>query len=43
MLQVIIAILMSLGYLNSPEEWHTLSNEQQIEYKAIIEDELDGI
>ena len=43
MLQVIIAILMSLGYLSSPEEWHTLSTEQQNHYIEIIDDQLDGV
>ena len=43
MLQIIIAILMSLGYLNSPEEWNTLSTEQQDIYIEIIDDEIHGI
>ena len=43
MLQIIIALLMSLGYLNSPEEWNTLSTEQQSNYIEIVEDEINGI
>ena len=43
MVQIIIAILMSLGFLSSPEEWNTLSNDQQNTYIEIIEDEINGI
>lgn len=36
MLELIIAALMALGLLNSPQEWNTLSQDKQTEMTQIV-------
>lgn len=42
MMTLIIALLMALGLLSSPEEWNTLTPERQNELTAIVIDDVDG-
>jgi hypothetical protein len=37
MLTLLIALLISLGQFNTPEDWNNLSTQQQQEYVIIVD------
>lgn len=40
---VIIALLLTLGFLTSAEEWDTLSSQEQEDLTEIVNQDIDGI
>jgi len=38
MLPIIIAILISIGFINAPTEYYELSAQEQVEATVIVED-----
>lgn len=40
MLPWFIYLLLQWGFLSTPEEWHTLSPQQQEQYEIIINEEI---
>jgi hypothetical protein len=42
-MSVIIAILLALGFLNSAQEWDSLSSQEKQELTEIVNQDIDGI